>query len=580
MNLSFPKKPIGRNCEGRKKMIRKKWLALLLAGCMAAGVLAGCGNSQGGGKDTAAPSDTSDQGGQSGEKAEKEEKESASAGEKVKLTALISKHSLTKDVNEMEWLNILEEENGVDIEWQQITADWDQKKSVMFAGGDIPDILFKATATTDFATYNGLFENLAPYIEAGDMPNVAGMFEDHPELRTLCTDENGAIYGLPNYRSLWPRTNRVLYINKTWVDALGLQMPSTMDELHEVLLAFRDKDPNGNGDTTDEIPLDFNGFPSFLLGCFGVPLMNESDGYYVEDGTVKNFRVDENYKEFMIWLQELYGEGLINEEVITQDYSKFQSLARGEGTAAKVGVTLGWESGDRFGTEVADQYVPLPALKPHADSDENEVYWGYYYDNNSVNAATVALSANCKNMEAAVSFIDDFYAEEIGIQVLFGGMNEVDNCIRDNGDGTYTVLPPADSSIDPGTWKWTNSFADYSPYYIADDMKDKLTMGEDMARVLAEREPLDPTLDLMEEKCDTYPAKFINYTTDENADLAMNQSNINNIVDQTYAAWLTDSTRNIEEEWDAYVKSVYDIGLAQNLEIRQTAYERYLEATK
>lgn len=580
MNLSFPKKTIGRNCEGRKKMIRKKWLALLLAGCMAAGVLAGCGNSQGGGKDTAASSDTSDQGGQSGEKAEKEEKESASSGEKVKLTALISKHSLTKDVNEMEWLNILEEENGVDIEWQQITADWDQKKSVMFAGGDIPDILFKATATTDFATYNGLFENLAPYIEAGDMPNVAGMFEDHPELRTLCTDENGAIYGLPNYRSLWPRTNRVLYINKTWVDALGLQMPSTMDELHEVLLAFRDKDPNGNGDTTDEIPLDFNGFPSFLLGCFGVPLMNESDGYYVEDGTVKNFRVDENYKEFMIWLQELYGEGLINEEVITQDYSKFQSLARGEGTTAKVGVTLGWESGDRFGTEVADQYVPLPALKPHADSDENEVYWGYYYDNNSVNAATVALSANCKNMEAAVSFIDDFYAEEIGIQVLFGGMNEVDNCIQDNGDGTYTVLPPADSSIDPGTWKWTNSFADYSPYYIADDMKDKLTMGEDMARVLAEREPLDPTLDLMEEKCDTYPAKFINYTTDENADLAMNQSNINNIVDQTYAAWLTDSTRNIEEEWDAYVKSVYDIGLAQNLEIRQTAYERYLEATK
>lgn len=577
MNLAFPKKTIGRNCEGRKKMIRKKWLALLLAGCMAAGVLAGCGNSQGVGKDTAASSDTSDQGGQSGEKAEKE---SASTGEKVKLTALISKHSLTKDVNEMEWLNILEEENGVDIEWQQITADWDQKKSVMFAGGDIPDILFKATATTDFATYNGLFENLAPYIEAGDMPNVAGMFEDHPELRTLCTDENGAIYGLPNYRSLWPRTNRVLYINKTWVDALGLQMPSTMDELHEVLLAFRDKDPNGNGDTTDEIPLDFNGFPSFLLGCFGVPLMNESDGYYVEDGTVKNFRVDENYKEFMIWLQELYGEGLINEEVITQDYSKFQSLARGEGTTAKVGVTLGWESGDRFGTEVADQYVPLPALKPHADSDENEVYWGYYYDNNSVNAATVALSANCKNMEAAVSFIDDFYAEEIGIQVLFGGMNEVDNCIRDNGDGTYTVLPPADSSIDPGTWKWTNSFADYSPYYIADDMKDKLTMGEDMARVLAEREPLDPTLDLMEEKCDTYPAKFINYTTDENADLAMNQSNINNIVDQTYAAWLTDSTRNIEEEWDAYVKSVYDIGLAQNLEIRQTAYERYLEATK
>ncbi|RGE56704.1 extracellular solute-binding protein [Eisenbergiella massiliensis] len=536
----------------------------MLAGCLGISCLAGCGNTSGGGDETSAASVSTTQG------------EEKTNGETVKLTALISKHSLTKDVNEMEWLRLLEEENGVDVEWQQITADWDQKKSVMFAGGDIPDILVKATVTTDFATYNGLFENLAPYIDEGKMPNVAKMFEDHPELRVLCTDEKDGIYGIPNYRSLWPRTNRVLYINQTWLDNLGLQVPTTMDELEEVLIAFKNGDPNGNGDTTDEIPLDFSGFPTFMLACFGVPMMNESDGYFVEDGKVKNYRVDERYKTFMQWLQKLYGEGVINEEVITQDYSKFQSLARGEGKTARVGVTLGWESGDRFGTEVADQYTPMPALKPHADSDESQVYWGYYSDNNSVNAATVALSANCKNKEAAVKFIDAFYAEDMGIQVLFGGMNDVDKCIQDNGDGTYTVLPPADSSIDAGTWKWTNSFADYSPYYIPDDMKDRLTMGEDMQRVLEERKPLEATLDMMEEKCETYPSKFITYTTDENSDLAMAQANINNIVDQTYSAWLTEPSRNIEEEWDAYVQSVYDIGLTQNLEIRQAAYERYL----
>lgn len=545
-------------------MKAKKWLAWILAGCLGISCLAGCGNTSGGGDETSAASVSTTQG------------EEKTNGETVKLTALISKHSLTKDVNEMEWLRLLEEENGVDVEWQQITADWDQKKSVMFAGGDIPDILVKATVTTDFATYNGLFENLAPYIDEGKMPNVAKMFEDHPELRVLCTDEKDGIYGIPNYRSLWPRTNRVLYINQTWLDNLGLQVPTTMDELEEVLIAFKNGDPNGNGDTTDEIPLDFSGFPTFMLACFGVPMMNESDGYFVEDGKVKNYRVDERYKTFMQWLQKLYGEGVINEEVITQDYSKFQSLARGEGKTARVGVTLGWESGDRFGTEVADQYTPMPALKPHADSDESQVYWGYYSDNNSVNAATVALSANCKNKEAAVKFIDAFYAEDMGIQVLFGGMNDVDKCVQDNGDGTYTVLPPADSSIDAGTWKWTNSFADYSPYYIPDDMKDRLTMGEDMQRVLEERKPLEATLDMMEEKCETYPSKFITYTTDENSDLAMAQANINNIVDQTYSAWLTEPSRNIEEEWDAYVQSVYDIGLTQNLEIRQAAYERYL----
>ena len=545
-------------------MRRKKWLALILAACMGISCLAGCQNTSAGGEQTSAASGSAAQ------------DRDSSAKETVKLTALISKHSLTKDVNEMEWLKLLEEENGVEVEWQQITADWDQKKSVMFAGGDIPDILFKATVTTDFATYNGLFENLAPYIESGAMPNGARMLEEHPELRVLCTDENEAIYGIPNYRSLWPRTNRVLYINQTWLDNLGLQAPQTMDELEEVLIAFKEGDPNGNGDTSDEIPFDFNGFPTFMLGCFGVPMMNESDGYFIEDGKVKNYRVDERYKDFMTWLQKLYSEGLINEEVITQDYSKFQSLARGEGTTAKVGVTLGWESGDRFGTEVSDQYTPLPALKPHADSDEGEVFWGYYSDNNSVNAATVAMSANCKNKEAAVKFMDAFYAENMGLQVLFGGMNEVDKCVQDNGDGTYTVLPPADPGVDAGTWKWTNSFADYSPYYIPDDMKDRLTMGEDMQRVIEERLPLETTLDMMEEKCETYPAKFITYTTDENSDLAMTQANINNIVDQTYSAWLTEPSRNIDEEWEAYVQSVYDIGLTQNLAIRQAAYERYL----
>ncbi len=555
----------------------KKWSAILMVGCMIFGSLVGCGNATNSGK-----ADNAESAGSSVEEdapAQSTEEESKTA-EKVKLTALISKHELTKDVNTMEWLNILEDENGVDVEWQQISADWDQKKSVMFAGGDIPDILMRATSTTDFATYNGLFENLAPYIEAGDMPNVLRMFEDHPEVRALCTDENGAIYGIPDYKSLWPRTNRVLYINQVWMDNLGLEMPTTMDELETVLIAFRDGDPNGNGDTTDEIPLDFNGFPTFLLATFGVPLMNESEGFFVEDGEVKNYRVDERYKEFMIWLQKLYGEGLINEEVITQDYSKFQALARGEGETAKVGVTLGWETGDRFGTVLIDQYVSLPALKPHADSDESEVYWGYYYDNNAVSPSTVALSANCENKAEAVKFIDAFYEEEVGIQVLFGGMNEVDGCIQNNGDGTYRVLPPADPDIDPGVWRWTNSFSDYSPYYIPDDMKDRLTMGEDMERLLKEREPLDATLDMMEEKCETYPSKFIVYTTDENADRAMTQANISNIVNQTYAAWLTDSSRDIEAEWDDYVKSVYDIGLTQNLEIRQAAYERYLESIK
>lgn len=73
---------------------------------------------------------------------------------------------------------------------------------------------------------------------------------------------------------------------------------------------------------------------------------------------------------------------------------------------------------------------------------------------------------------------------------------------------------------------------------------------------------------------------FISYSTDDNATLAMNQVNIENIVKQTYAAWLTDSNRDIEAEWEDYVDSIYKIGLTQNLEIRQAAYDKYIESVK
>ena len=41
-----------------------------------------------------------------------------------------------------------------------------------------------------------------------------------------------------------------MYINQTWLDNLGLEVPTNMDELEEVLIAFKEGDPNGNGDTT------------------------------------------------------------------------------------------------------------------------------------------------------------------------------------------------------------------------------------------------------------------------------------------------------------------------------------------
>ena len=108
----------------------------------------------------------------------------AEGEEPVKLTGLFIAHPLTQSVDDMEWLQEIEEKAGVEIEWEQIYTDWDQTKSTRFASGDIPDILINATNDSDYATYSGLFMELTDLI-AEYAPNVTAMFEEEPDTLAL-----------------------------------------------------------------------------------------------------------------------------------------------------------------------------------------------------------------------------------------------------------------------------------------------------------------------------------------------------------------------------------------------------------
>ncbi|VTR60938.1 Lipoprotein lplA [Actinobacillus pleuropneumoniae] len=495
-------------------------------------------------------------------------------GSKVKLTAIITKHPLTKPLAEMEWLQKVEETAGVDIEWQEITADWGQKKGTMLASGDIPDLFIGPNVITDadFAQFQGLFQDLSGMLDQA--PNVQNMFNEKPDTKVIATQSDGKIYGLPKYQRFWPATASRQFINQQWLDQLGLSMPTTWDELYEVLVAFKEKDANGNGDPNDEIPMDWPGGiggyfnPAVLLGSMGITLTDGSgQGYFVEDGQVKNFLTDERYKTMIAFLNKLYKAGLVNPEVFTHDYTKFQSIARGEGDTAKVGFTWGWVASDRFGEQLAPQYASMPPMKVSADY-AGKLSWSY--DHYSLNYGTnhIVMSAKTKNKEAAMKFINELYAPEVGMQVLFGSLGPN---IKDNGDGTYAVLPPADAKMDPGTWKWTSTMADNGAFYIPDTLK--LTLGTDMQEVLGQSELLEAALDVDPDK-DVFPGMFIKYSTMDNNTMSLNNTNVMNLAESSFAKWVTKG--GVEAEWDAYIKESEKAGLKQNLEIMQKYYDDYM----
>lgn len=500
-------------------------------------------------------------------------------GDKVKLTALFIAHPLTKHVDEMKWVSELEERAGVDVTWEVIWTDWNTVKSQRFASGDIPDLLFNATNDADYTTYKGLFKDLTELVK--DAPNVQAMFTEEPDTLALAKTLEGEIYGLPKFQGKWPDTNTVMFVNKVWLENVGKEAPKTLSELKDVLIAFRDNDANGNGDPSDEIPMDFNGWFGGayglhnLIGSWGIQQTNWSyDSYFAEDGQVKAFAVDERYKEMMIYLADLYAEGLINENAITNDYSMFQSLSRGDAQGnAQVGVVMGWEETDKFGPNLHSQYIPCGPFQNDLDPKYADVAprWPYDFSGLNMSGNRVCMSAKCENPEAAMKFIDLFYGEAESVEGLFGGI--VDGNVEKVGDNHYKVLPPpAEANTDPGTWKWTSSFADNAPMYIR--RATQVDMSIDMEYALAEREQYKESIALVDMENEYYPQMLMKYSAEDQNTMAVAQANVNNIINNYWGLWLTGES-DVEEDWEDYVAAAEAAGLTDILKIRQTAYDAF-----
>lgn len=492
------------------------------------------------------------------------------------LRILVVKHALTKPMAEMAWTAALEEAAGMPIVWEEVSADWDQKKSTMLAAGDIPDLIVgtQAINDTDLATYGSLFANLAESLDA--LPNVVAMLEEKPELKALATQPSGEIWSVPGYKRFWPPTVQHQYINRQWLDTLGLSMPTTWDELFDVLVAFKEGDPTGTGAQVlpmDWSPVDTGGFGYFqsilLLGSMGLPLAGGGgQGYYLQDGKVGNFLTDDRYREVVTFLARCQEAGLLSSEVMTQDYSAYQSVARGPGDgAASVGFTWGWTRSDRFGPEIYEQYEAIGVLE-HAAGQPEPVTWSFDQYGENFPGNQVALSAESKNQDAALKVINTFYDQEISIQVLFG---DIGPNIEKTGENSYKVLP-AEDGTDPSTWKWTSTLADNGPMWIRDTIE--VELPTDLQEAVDESVPLQPAIDNMELDLDVYPGLFIKMTKEDLNAMSLVDTTLMNTAMTRFAEWVTSG--GIDEGWDAYVATIEESGVAENVATRQKYYDDYM----
>ena len=147
--------------------------------------------------------------------------------------------------------------------------------------------------------------------------------------------QTGQVYGMPN---VYDNPTDLVYveacINTEWLQKLNLSMPTTIDELYDVLVAFRDQDPNGNG-KKDEVPLmgltntNGRGVDDYIINAF-IQYSHNRYAMIDDDGKAFAHYTTDEYREALKFLNKLYDEGLINDTMWSITTSDFRSILNPE----------------------------------------------------------------------------------------------------------------------------------------------------------------------------------------------------------------------------------------------------------
>lgn len=236
-------------------------------------------------------------------------------------------------VGEM-YMNNLEEELNLDITYEFPSGSgYNDALTTMMATLELPEVILMPTETSQLfrdACEDGLFIDLAPYLESGDYPNIMAHTAD-VSWESLDVFKDGRIWGIP--RSSMMRADGYVF-RKDWLDAVGITIeegkPITLDQLYEILYAFTYNDPDQNGvNDTYGISSSNANFASFFSEAFGISrnLANttvSAEGWGEYDGeymTLKYSRTDDSYKEYLTFLQKLWKAGVYDPDTFNLDDS-------------------------------------------------------------------------------------------------------------------------------------------------------------------------------------------------------------------------------------------------------------------
>ena len=501
--------------------------------------------------------------------------------EKATLTGMISYPANTEsNPNNRTIFKRLQEDTNVEIEWTAIQGDqWGDKITLAMANLDtLTDFIFTAGfGDNDLLRYadQGVIIPLEDYIDAY-MPNLKAVFDKFPEYRKMSTDSEGHIWALPWIEQLGSEKTAIQtvgdmsFINKKWLDFLGLEVPATIDEFEQVLIAFRDHASELQAEFNIDgsiIPMscivnDGNQDPALLINGFGEGYGDCDQGRHIavtDDKKVICTATQQGYKDGIAWLHSLHEEGLIDPEAFTQEWSTYVS----KGKSGRYGVCFSWDVAN-----IVDDFsgwVPLPALTADTRNitPENASFTSGY------DRGRCVVTAVAENPALICAWMDQMYDPFQSPQNNWGTYGEDDDFdifeLGENAQGERMLKHAPLGDASPVEVREAEAVG--GPLAVLDEYYDVYVTCPDDAKYR-----LDWIKDYYTPDMNTkyvYPNVFM--SQEDTEELSNLQTDITKTINAKRSDWIMNGFT--DADWDEYLKSLDAYGLNDMLEI----FQKYLD---
>ena len=314
-----------------------------------------------------------------------------------------------ENYNEKPSFQKMAELTNINIDWIMGSgANGVEAFNLLMASGQLPDMVHYTGISSEAPKYGqqGAFVDIAPYL-AEHAPNFSKILEENPDVKRLISTEDGQIFYFPQLNlDEYLFVQMFLQVREDWLAKLSLPEPKTTDDWYNVLKAFKEQDPNGNGQA-DEIPFVSVNLAT-MVKTFG-PAFGTDWEFYVEDGKVKFGPNEKGYRETLQYLNKLYAEGLLDPNYLVDTELKFLTE---KVTTNRAGAWVGW-SGSYMTSFTnlmkGDPSFSLIGTEPPVGPTGIQ---RYAYHGWQAGAVGIAISAQSNNIVEAIKWLDFQYSEE------------------------------------------------------------------------------------------------------------------------------------------------------------------------